>query len=280
MPLRRIGRGIGRILRPALPIVGAVLGGWAGGKIGGALGGALGRNVGRIVGGVAGGLVGGSASGTINLQDKYSTQVMIPPYAQRGTQILEDLLGQSSQYAQTVANTKRPYLEQAITSLENLRTEIPSVFSKAKGEVSNLYENLLSRTKDIITSEQAKQNAKLGALGLLNTQAQQWTMADILNRTAFPVLQEKTRALTGLTEAETNTLLKYLFMRPEFYVRITDEMVATDPTLLEQQYKLDIAKAMMGVPTIVQPIYRRGLLSYLPPLTLSGIGLYSLLARR
>jgi hypothetical protein len=280
MPLRRIGRGIGRILRPALPIVGAVLGGWAGGKIGGALGGALGRNVGRIVGGVAGGLVGGSASGTINLQDKYSTQVMIPPYAQRGTQILEDLLGQSSQYAQTVANTKRPYLEQAITSLENLRTEIPSVFSKAKGEVSNLYENLLSRTKDIITSEQAKQNAKLGALGLLNTQAQQWTMADILNRTAFPVLQEKTRALTGLTEAETNALLKYLFMRPEFYVRITDEMVATDPTLLEQQYKLDIAKAMMGVPTIVQPIYRRGLLSYLPPLTLSGIGLYSLLARR
>jgi hypothetical protein len=170
-------------------------------------------------------------------------------------------------------------LEQAKASFENLQTEIPNLFSRTKSEVSSLYDDLLSRTRDIITSEQAKQSAKLGALGLLNTQAQQWTMADILNRTAFPVLQEKTKTLAGLTEAEANALLKYLFMRPEFYARIADEMVSTNPYLLEQQYKLDIAKAMMGVPTIVQPTYKQGLLGSLPSLVGSGIGLYKLLAK-
>jgi len=273
VPLKKIGRRLGKILKPALPIAGALLGGWVGGKIGGALAGALGGKVGRIIGGAVGGLAGASAGG-MKLQDQYSTQIMIPPYAQRGAQILEGLLGQSSQFAQTIANIKRPYLEQAKASFESLQTEIPSLFGRTKSEVSSLYENLLSRTRDIITSEQAKQNARLGALGLLNTQAQQWTMADILNRTAFPVLQEKTKALTGLATAEADAMLKYLFMKPDFYMRITDEMVATDPFLLEQQYKMDIAKAMMGVPTIVQPIYQRGLIRDLLPIAgLAGIEL-------
>jgi hypothetical protein len=273
VPLKKIGKTIRRILRPALPIAGALLGGWAGGKIGGALAGALGGKVGKVVGGVAGGLLGGGGK-VFGLQDRYSTQVIIPPYAQRGAQILEDLLGQSSQFAQTIANVKRPYLEQAKASFESLQTEIPSLFGRAKGEVSNLYEDLLSRTQDIITSEQAKQNAKLGALGLLNTQAQQWTTADILNRTAFPIMQERTKALTSLTTAETDTLLRYLFMKPDFYMRFSDEMVATDPYLLEQQYKMDIAKAMMGVPTIVQPIYQRGLLrDLMPAVGLAGLEL-------
>jgi hypothetical protein len=63
-------------------------------------------------------------------------------------------------------------------------------------------------------------------------------------------------------------------MKPDFYTRFADEMVATDPFLLEQQYKMDIAKAMMGVPTIVQPIYQRGLLRDLMPIAgLTGIEL-------
>jgi len=277
MPFKKIGKAFRKILKPALPIAGALLGGWVGGKIGGALAGALGSKVGRVVGGVAGGMLG--ASGGIRLQDQYSTQVMIPPYAQKGASILEQLLGQAPQYAQVVASIKRPYLEQAITSLESLQTEIPSLFSRTKSEVSSLYENLLSRTRDIIQSEQAKQNARLGALGLLNTQAQQWTMADILNRTAFPILQEKTRTLAGLSEAQTDAMLKYLFAKPDFYARLADEMVSVNPYILEQQYKLDIAKTLMGVPTIVQPVYKQGLLSSLPPLVASGIGLYKLLAK-
>jgi len=273
MPLKKIGRNIGRIIKPVLPIAGALLGGWVGGKVGGILGGALGKNIGRVVGGIAGGLLGGGGK-VFGLQDQYSTQIMIPPYAQKGAQILEGLLGQSSQFAQTIANIKRPYLEQAKVFFENLQTEIPNLFSRTKSEVSNLYEDLLSRTRDIITSEQAKQNTKLGALGLLNTQAQQWTMADILNRTTFPILQEKTKALAGLTTAEADTMLKYLFMKPDFYTRFADEMVATDPFLLEQQHKMDIAKAMMGIPTIVQPIYQRGLLRDLIPIAgLAGIEL-------
>lgn len=281
MPLKKIGRGLRRILRPVLPTAGALLGGWVGGKIGGVLGGALGGKVGKTVGGAVGGAVGGLAGasagasvGGMRLQDQYSTQIMIPPYAQRGAKILENLLGQSSQFAQTIANIKRPYLEQAKASFESLQTGIPNLFGRTKSEVSNLYEDLLSRTRDIITSEQAKQNARLGALGLLNTQAQQWTMADILNRTAFPVLQEKTKALTGLATAEADTMLKYLFMKPDFYTRFADETVATNPFLLEQQYKMDIAKAMMGVPTIAQPIYQRGLLRDLLPIAgLAGIEL-------
>jgi len=277
LKLPKLGK-IGNILKPALPIIGTIAGGLIGGKIGGILGGAFGSNIGRIIGGVAGGMLGGSAGG-IRLQDQFSTQVTIPPYAQKGASILEQLLGQSSQYAQTVASIKRPYLDQAKASFESLQTEIPNLFSRTKSEVSSLYEDLLSRTQNIITSEQAKQNARLGALGLLNTQAQQWTMADILNRTAFPILQEKTRALAGLSEAQTDTMLKYLFAKPDFYIRLADEMVSVNPYILEQQYKMDIAKALMGVPTIVQPIYKQGLLSSLPQIVGSGIGLYKLLAK-
>jgi len=273
VPLKKIGKKIGKILKPVLPIAGALVGGWVGGKIGGALAGALGGKVGRVVGGIAGGMLGGGGKAP-GLYDQYSTQVMIPPYAQKGADILEQLLDQSSQYAQTVAETKRPYLEQAKASFESLQTEIPNLFSRTKSEVSSLYEDLLSRTRDIITSEQAKQNAKLGALGLFNTQAQQWTTADILNRTAFPIMQEKTKALTGLTEAQTNALLKYLFMKPDFYARLGDEMLSVNPYLLEQQYKQSIAQAMMGVPTIVQPIRKEGLLRPLLPIAgLAGIEL-------
>ncbi|QGA72463.1 hypothetical protein [uncultured virus] len=269
MPFKRIRK----ILKPVLPIAGALLGGWVGGKIGGMLGGALGKNVGRVVGGIAGGLLGGGGK-ALGLQDRYSTQVIIPPYAQQGAQILENLLSQSSRFAQTIADIKRPYLEQAKASFKSLQSEIPNLFSRTRSEVSNLYEDLLSRTRDMITSEQAKQNVKLSALGLLNTQAQQWTTADILNRTAFPILQEKTKALAGLTTAEADTMLKYLFMKPDFYTRFADEMVATDPFLLEQQYKMDIAKAMMGVPTIVDSVYKRGLIRDLLPIVgLAGIEL-------
>ena len=239
--LRKIGKAIGRVAK---------------GAIGGFIGSGF-NPIGAIVGGI-GGLVGGRTSGSVS----YSTY--IPPYAQQGANILNELLQQSPQFAQTIASIKRPYLEQARTSFENLQTEIPNLFSRTKGEVSSLYDNLLSQTRDIITSEQARQNTKLGALGLLNTQAQQWTLADILNRTAFPVLQEKTKELTGLTKAEADVLSKYLFMKPDFYARFGEEMVSIDPFLLEQRYKMDIAKSLMGVPTIVQPFYKKGLLDYLP----------------
>jgi hypothetical protein len=270
LKLGKVFKNIGKV---ALPIAGTLLGGWVGGKVGGILGGALGKNIGRAVGGVAGGLLGGGGK-ALGLQDQYSTQVMIPPYAQRGAQILEDLLGQSSQFAQTIASIKRPYLEQAKASFESLQAEIPNLFSRTKSEVSSLYEDLLGRTRDIITSEQAKQNARLGALGLLNTQAQQWTMADILSRTAFPIIQEKTKALTDFATSEADTMLRYLFMKPDFYAKFGEEMVATDPFLLEQQYRMDMAKGMMSVPTVVQPIYQRGLLrDLLPPIAQVGTSL-------
>ncbi len=338
--VRNIVRDVSKVAPIALPIAGAVFGAGVGGgllgsvlgKVGGGLlgsvlgkvgGGLLGSTLGRVAGGlVLGGLAGSLLSGRsgLNLTDKTSIQTIIPPHAQKGAEILEGLLGQSSQYAQTVASIKRPYLYQAEASFENLQRQIPelfdrakgeissfydksysdisSLFGKAKGEISSLYDYLLGQTKNIITSEQAKQNARLGALGLLNTQAQQWTMSDILNRTALPILErktealaglvgsetraltnligEKTRKLTGLSEAQTDTMLKYLFAKPDFYVKFANEMVSTNPYLLEQQYKLDIAKAMMSIPTIVQPTYKQGLLGSLASLVGSGIGLYKL----
>ncbi|MDM7321175.1 MAG: hypothetical protein P3W91_005535 [Fervidobacterium sp.] len=222
-----------------------------------------------LIGGLgvlAGGLLGGK-----KLKGSVSYSAYTPPYAQQGADILNELLKQSPQFAQTIVNIKRPYVEQAKTSFESLQTEIPNWFSRTKGEVSNLYDNLLSQTRDIITSEQTKQNTKLGALGLLNTQAQQWTLADILNRTAFPILQEKTKELTGLAKSEADVLLKYLFMKPDFYAKFGEEMTSIDPFLFEQQYKMDIAKSLMGIPTIVQPFYKKGLLDYLPDFANVGI---------
>jgi hypothetical protein len=255
--LGSIGKALGSVAKVALPIAGGLLGGWAGGALFG--------TAGKIAGGILGSMLGGALSGgggDFRLQDSYSYQTFIPPYAQQGASILQQLLGQSSQYAQTIANIKRPYLEQAKSSFESLQSEIPALFDKTKSEVSGLYDALLSQTQDLITSEQAKQNLKLGALGLLNTQAQQWTTADILKKTAFPILEDKTEALAKLSEAETDALLKYLLMKPDFYANYAEEMASTDPYLLEQQYKMQMASALMGVPVMVQPTVKRGLLNY------------------
>lgn len=242
------------------------------GKVAGTVGGFVGSIFNpktALIGGL--GVLAGSLLRGNKINGSVSHSAYIPPYAQQGANILNELLNQSPQFAQTIVNVKRPYLAQAKTSFENLQTEIPNLFSRTKGEVSNLYDNLLSQTRDIITSEQTKQNLKLGALGLLNTQAQQWTLADILNRTAFPVLQEKTKELTGLAKSEADVLLKYLFMKPDFYAKFGEEMASIDPFLLEQQYKMDIAKSLMGVPTNVQPFYKKGLLDYLPDFANLGI---------
>ncbi len=272
MPLKIISSGvqkvvsnIGNTLKPVLPVVGgvagALLGGWAGGKIGGMLGGALGSNVGRIAGGVAGGVLGATDG---RLQGSQSIQMQTPPYAQQGADILMQLLNQTPNFAQTTASLTRPYIDRAISSMETMPTDLQRVFRKAKTDIRRNFGDLLTRQQSIIQSEQARQNMRLGALGLLNTQAQQWTMADILNRTAFETLRDQTQALTNLIGARTQSLANYLFMRPQFYADITDKLVQTDPSILEYQSRMDIAKALMGVPTIAQPIYKKGLLDYLP----------------
>jgi hypothetical protein len=258
---RRVGKTLGRVGRYALPVVGALVGGWAGGKIGGILGGAFGKTVGRTVGGLAGGLLGATGG---RLQGSQSIDTQIPPYAQKGADILMQLLNQTPNFTQTTASLTRPYIDRAISSMETMPSDLRGIYGEAESEIRRNFDDLLARQQDIIQSEQARQNLRLGALGLLNTQAQQWTMADILNRTAFETLRDQTTALTNLTGAKTQSLANYLFMRPEFYANITDRLVQTDPQLLEYQAKMDIAKALMGVPTIVQPTYRKGLLDYLP----------------
>jgi hypothetical protein len=259
--MKKFFKKVGKLLRPVLPIAGALIGGWAGGKLGSMLGGALGGKVGKVVGGVAGGMLGATGG---RLQGFQSVQMYVPPYAQQGADILMQLLNQTPQFAQTTASLTRPYIDKAIQSFETMPTDLRRVFGKAEADIRRNFSNLLARQQSIIQAEQSKQNTRLGALGLLNTQAQQWTMADILNRTAFETLRDQTQALTNLVGAKTQALANYLFMRPEFYANITDKLVQTDPQLLEYQAKMDIAKALMGVPTIAQPVYRKGLLDYLP----------------
>ncbi len=245
-------RKIGKILKPALPVLGGVAGALLGGKFGMA---------GRVIGGAVGSLLGG---GIGRVQGSQSIQTQTPPYAQQGADILMQLLNQTPNFAQTMASLTRPYIDRAISSMETMPADIRSVFGEAETDIRRNFGDLLTQQQSIIQSEQAKQNLKLGALGLLNTQAQQWTMADILNKTAFETLRNQTEALTNLTGARTQALTNYLFMRPQFYADITDKLVQTDPSILEYQTKLNLAKALMGVPTIAQPVYRRGLLDYLP----------------
>ena len=214
--------------------------------------------IGAVLGGIGGLFSGGGMSGSMSFQS------YTPPYAQQGANILNELLKQAPQFAQNIANIKRPYIDKALQSFESMPTNISNIFGRTKSDVSNLYEDLLTKTRDIITSEQAKQNVKLGALGLLNTQAQQWTLADILNRTAFDVLEKKTEALANLSGSEAQTLLQHLFAKPSFYSSIAEEFLQTDPQWLEWQTKLGIANSLMGVPTAVQPFYKKGLLDYLP----------------
>jgi hypothetical protein len=259
--MKKFFKKAGKILKPVLPIAGALIGGWAGGKIGSVLGGALGGKVGKVIGGVAGGMLGGGGG---RLQGSQSIQMAVPPYAQQSADILMKLLDQTPQFAQTTANLTRPYIDKAIQSFETMPTDLRGIFGEAEADIRRNFSDLLARQQSIIQAEQSKQNTRLGALGLLNTQAQQWTMADILNRTAFETLRDQTQTLTNLIGARTQSLANYLFMRPEFYANITDKLVQTDPQLLEYQAKMDTAKALMGVPTIAQPVYKKGLLDYLP----------------
>jgi len=274
--VKRLFRRIGKILKPTLPIAGTLLGGWVGGKIGGALAGAVGKKAGQIVGGVAGSMLG--ASGGKSLQGSQSIQTHVPPYAQQGANILMDLLNQTPTISQTMASLTKPYIDKAIAFMENIPTELREVYREAETDISRYFTDLLNKQQSIIQAEQTKQNLKLGALGLLNTQAQQWVLADILNRTAFETLRDQTQALTNLTGARTQSLVSYLFMRPEFYANVADSVIKTDPQILDFQTKMDIAKALFGVPTIVQPVYRRGLLDYLP--TFAQLGTAFMLLRR
>jgi hypothetical protein len=258
MPFKKVFR---RILPVVGGVAGSLLGGWAGGKLGSMLGGALGGKIGKVAGGVAGGMLGATGG---RLQGSQSIQMQIPPYAQQGADILMQLLNQTPNFAQTTVSLTRPYIDRAIQSFETMPTDLRGVFGEARDEITRNFSDLLARQQSIIQAEQSKQNTRLGALGLLNTQAQQWTMADILNRTAFETLRDQTQALTNLIGGRTQSLANYLFMRPEFYANITDKLVQTDPQLLEYQAKMDIAKALMGVPTIAQPVYKKGLLDYLP----------------
>jgi len=302
---------IGKVIGNILPAVGTVVGTALGGPVGGAIGGALGT--------VGGGLLSGGSKSLTSGSMSFPTYV--PPYAQEGANLLNELLKQSPQFAQTIANIRKPYIEKALQSFEGIGSEIPNIFGKARGEiadvykdiylnilpdlfnkgkseVSGYYEDVLSKSKDIITAEQSKQNARLGALGLLNTQAQQWTLADILNRTAFDVLREKARALTGLTDlelqgdiagardytrtiselfgSEANATLQYLLAKPQFYSQISDMLVQSEPSLIEQQYKMGIAEALMGVPTITQPIFQPPLTSYLRDIAQIGTTIFGL----
>ncbi len=270
--MKKLVKKVGKVLKPALPIAGAVLGSWVGGKIGGMIGGKFGM-AGRVIGGVVGSMLGGSVGrvkgsmlgGSVGrVQGKQSIDMQVPPYAKQGADILMQLLNQTSNFAQTTASLTRPYIERAISSMETMPTDLRGVFGEAETDIRRNFGDLLTQQRGIIQAEQTRQNLRLGALGLLNTQAQQWTMADILNRTAFETLRDQTQALTNLIGARTQSLTNYLFMRPEFYANITDKLVQTDPSILQYQAQLDIAKALMGVPTIAQPVYKKGLLDYLP----------------
>ncbi len=246
--MKRLFKKVRKFFKPVLPVAAAIIGAKLGGPVGSFVASTL-----------ASQLVGGG-----RLRGSQSIQMQTPPYAQQGADILMQLLNQTPNFAQTMANLTRPYIDRAISSMETMPTDLRRVFGEAETDIRRNFGDLLTRQQSIIQSEQAKQNLKLGALGLLNTQAQQWTMADILNKTAFETLRNQTEALTNLTGARTQALTKYLFMRPQFYADITDKLVQTDPSILEYQAKLDLAKALMGVPTIAQPIYKKGLLDYLP----------------
>jgi hypothetical protein len=103
-----------------------------------------------------------------------------PPHVQLGADVIKQLLSGTSNLSQRITELRRPYIEKAIRSAEEL-----------EGRVASLYDTLLSQTEDMINAETRKQSARLGALGLANTQAMQWTQADILRKTKLPIMQEK-----------------------------------------------------------------------------------------
>ena len=196
--------------------------------------------LGAIAGAIGGALLGGLLSKGSKPSVSYSSYT--PPYAQLGADVISQLLSKTPDLSQRITELRRPYIEEAIRSAEEL-----------EGRVADLYDTLLSQTEDIVDAETRKQLARLGALGLANTQAMQWTQADILNKTKLPIMQEKTRILAQILQS-----------KPKLYSDLSELITSTDKGLLEFDLKRNLAQTLLGVPSVVQPIVKPSLFDYLP----------------
>jgi len=196
--------------------------------------------LGAIVGAIGGALLGGLLSRGSKPSVSYSSYT--PPYAQLGANVISELLSKVPDLSQRITELRRPYIEEAIRSAEELESR-----------VADLYDTLLSQTEDMIDAETRKQSARLGALGLANTQAMQWTQADILRKTKLPIMQEKTGILAQILQS-----------KPKLYADLSELITSTDKELLEFDLKRNLAQALLGVPSVVQPVVKPSLFDYLP----------------
>jgi len=240
--------GLGALASGGLGKIAGVLRGSALSKLG--LGALVSGGLGALAGGGLGkiaGVLGGSALLSYLLSGGRTKDDVIfssytPPHALYGVDVISSLLKKTPTIASEITELKKPYIDQAIRSAEEM-----------EGKVAGLYDTLLSQTKDMINRETTKQATRLGALGLANTQAMQWTTADILDKTKLPIIREKTRFLSQLT-----------MTKPQLFAELADLATQKSSKLLEYEMSKDLAKALFGVPSVVQPKIKHGMTHYFP----------------
>ena len=196
--------------------------------------------LGAIAGAIGGALLGGLLSKGFKPSVSFSSYT--PPHAQLGADVISQLLSKTPNLSQRITELRRPYIEEAIRSAEEL-----------EGKVADLYDALLSQTEGMVDAEMRKQSARLGALGLANTQAMQWTQADILDKMKLPIMKEKTGILAQILQS-----------KPKLYADLSELITSTDKELLEFDLKRNLAQALLGVPSVVQPVVKQSLFDYLP----------------
>jgi len=218
----------------------------------------LGAIAGAIGGALLGGLLskGGGSSSSVSYQ--------VPPFAQEGANILLQLLKQTPDISQRIASAMSPYISKASESVESMLDNIEREYREAKGEIGSYYDTAIAQSQQAIERELQKQAVALGVLGLLNTQAWQWTTADIIDKLKLALLREKAQALSKASLLEPEALARAYMSMPSLYSELASLQTQIDPTLIEYGLKQNLAQALMGVPTIAQQTVKKGLLDYLP----------------
>jgi len=216
----------------------------------------LGGSAGSIAGALGGSAVLSYLLSGGRMHDQVDFSSYTPPYAQQGADVITSLLQATPYLASEMVELKRPYIDQAIRSAEEM-----------EGRVAGLYDNLLTQTDEVVNREMTKQATKLGALGLANTQAMQWTTADILGKMKLPIMEEKTRLLSDIAMS-----------KPKLYSEIADLALQKSGNVLAYEMSKDLARILFGVPSIVQPQVKPGMGRYFP--SIANILLTSTLLRR
>ena len=180
-------------------------------------------------------------------------QTVITGNVQQAQNILNNLLGQTWQYASSLQSDNSQFFNQAQNVLNNFPNIISGLYNNTSNSISGLFNNLYSNINQQMQNQWAQSSDVLSALGMYNSPATQQTQADITTNLYGKIAQEETSALAGLDTSQLGTLVNYYQNLPKQEQMMAGWNVQMDPTLTNFGLQMQIAQALNGLNVGVLP---------------------------